>query len=407
MPLPIQIDKSTPADADNPSAGAAKIRDLKDFLESVFGLTDATNYTAAAFGITTAGIVTVKQNPFSPDSSDGSALGSTSKMWSDLFLAAGAVVNFNNGNATLTHAAGRLDLSVSLGIRGVSYVWPSADGAANAMLQTNGSGTLSWATPASTVGVNNFRLIKSGSNLTLEAVNGNQIDIGGTIYTYTSMPTKAASGNDIEGVGIAASTLYYIYLKDSSGTAVLEFGTTGYTVDSVGRPMRTGDNTRRCVGFVRTTSGSAWADTAAQIFVRSRDNRKAKTGKNFFTADRTTADTTDPPVVEINSEIRVECLVWADEIAEVRVSGRASVDSAGTGLGTAIAFDGTTAEDGEARNHSAGASQQHSIGLSCGKALSEGYHYATILGQVGGGTGTWAGSANANRVTLYLSIGRP
>ncbi len=43
-------------------------------------------------------------------SSDGGALGSATKMWSDLFLAAGAVINFNNGNVTLTHSAGVLTL---------------------------------------------------------------------------------------------------------------------------------------------------------------------------------------------------------------------------------------------------------------------------------------------------------
>jgi hypothetical protein len=43
-----------------------------------------------------------------PTSSDGAALGSTSLMWSDLFLASGAVVNFNNGNLTLTHSSGLL-----------------------------------------------------------------------------------------------------------------------------------------------------------------------------------------------------------------------------------------------------------------------------------------------------------
>lgn len=47
----------------------------------------------------------------SPGVSDQSALGSTSLMWSDLFLASGAVVNFNNGNVTITHAAGLLTLA--------------------------------------------------------------------------------------------------------------------------------------------------------------------------------------------------------------------------------------------------------------------------------------------------------
>lgn len=45
-----------------------------------------------------------------PSSSDGAALGSTSLMWSDLFLASGAVVNFNNGNVTATHSTNTLTI---------------------------------------------------------------------------------------------------------------------------------------------------------------------------------------------------------------------------------------------------------------------------------------------------------
>lgn len=48
-----------------------------------------------------------------PGTSDGAALGSTTKMWSDLFVASGAVINFNNGNVTLTHGAGSLTLGGS------------------------------------------------------------------------------------------------------------------------------------------------------------------------------------------------------------------------------------------------------------------------------------------------------
>ena len=43
-----------------------------------------------------------------PTSSDGAALGSGTKMWSDLFLASGGVVNFNNGDVTLTHSSNTL-----------------------------------------------------------------------------------------------------------------------------------------------------------------------------------------------------------------------------------------------------------------------------------------------------------
>lgn len=45
-----------------------------------------------------------------PDADDGAALGTGVLGWSDLFLASGAVINFNNGNVTLTHSAGVLTL---------------------------------------------------------------------------------------------------------------------------------------------------------------------------------------------------------------------------------------------------------------------------------------------------------
>ena len=46
--------------------------------------------------------------------SDGGALGSTSYMWSDLFLASGAVINFHVGDITLTHSAEVLTLAGGL-----------------------------------------------------------------------------------------------------------------------------------------------------------------------------------------------------------------------------------------------------------------------------------------------------
>ena len=46
-----------------------------------------------------------------PSASDGYALGSASKMWSDLFLASGAVVNFNAGDVTMTHSANEVTVA--------------------------------------------------------------------------------------------------------------------------------------------------------------------------------------------------------------------------------------------------------------------------------------------------------
>jgi len=46
-----------------------------------------------------------------PATTDVAMLGSTSLMWADLFLASGAVINFNNGDVTITHSADNLAIS--------------------------------------------------------------------------------------------------------------------------------------------------------------------------------------------------------------------------------------------------------------------------------------------------------
>lgn len=51
-----------------------------------------------------------------PRTDDGAPLGSTANKWSDLFLASGAVINFNSGNYTITHSAGALTLNGALSI---------------------------------------------------------------------------------------------------------------------------------------------------------------------------------------------------------------------------------------------------------------------------------------------------
>ena len=55
--------------------------------------------------------IELAENSLSPGTSDGTALGTTSLMWSDLFLASGGVVNFNNGNVTLTHSSNTLTIT--------------------------------------------------------------------------------------------------------------------------------------------------------------------------------------------------------------------------------------------------------------------------------------------------------
>lgn len=70
-------------------------------------LTDETGTGAAVFA-TSPGFTTAAN----PISNDGAALGTTSLGWSDLHLASGAVLNWANGNSTITHSSGLLTMGV-------------------------------------------------------------------------------------------------------------------------------------------------------------------------------------------------------------------------------------------------------------------------------------------------------
>lgn len=68
---------------------------------------DAKGAGTIRLGATSTGSIEFSRTAV-PTASDGAALGTTALMWSDLFVASGAVLNFNNGDVTITHAANTL-----------------------------------------------------------------------------------------------------------------------------------------------------------------------------------------------------------------------------------------------------------------------------------------------------------
>jgi hypothetical protein len=232
-------------------------------------------------------------------------------------------------------------------------------------------------------GVNNFRLIKAGSTLTVEPVAGNAVNINGTVRVYTAMPTLSTTG-------LTADTSYYVYLSDVSGTPHLEASTTGYTVDSAGRAHMTGDPTRRLMGMARTVAGPAWEDSPAKRFVISWNNRRGLSLGSHFTAVRSRAGAT---FGEVHAEIRVEFLTWSDTTVKLFAQGGFYGDGEAAQF-TAIGIDGTTPEDGGSLAQLSASYVFPFAVAAIRSGIPEGHHYATLLNKISSPyyTGNFKGS---------------
>lgn len=71
---------------------------------------DVVGGTTLQLNIAGTGEVQITANATSPVTTDSNALGTTALMWSDLFLASAGVINWNNGDVTLTHGSNVLTL---------------------------------------------------------------------------------------------------------------------------------------------------------------------------------------------------------------------------------------------------------------------------------------------------------
>lgn len=250
----------------------------------------------------------------------------------------------------------------------------------------------------------------SGTSIKLLPYNGQGIQIAGALYPIPSAgvasgnPTTAS--NYVDGVAsqtLAASTLYYVYVFNNSGTLTLDFSTTGHSTDTtagnIGVEIKTATASRTLVGMVRTNATPNFVNSATQRFVSTYYNRRTLGLVNGFTANRTTTSTT---YVELNSEIRCEFVTWADE-AVIATSSIIANSNGTSGHAVALSVNGsTTPEDAQVFTETGG-STNLPLNPAINKALTEGYNYLTLVGcDTGGATLTLRGAAIPSSSTPTL-----
>ncbi len=129
--------------------------------------------------------------------SDGGALGSVTKMWSDLFLASGAVINFNAGNYTITHSSGDLAFSGSVtattGVTGSTLLVSSGGAFTAPSIRTTGDPELGiYFTGTQTLGFS-----QGGSKMGEFNASGLQLYGGGARVNTFSIDGTLAGNSDV------------------------------------------------------------------------------------------------------------------------------------------------------------------------------------------------------------------
>ncbi len=95
------------------SAGIKSLMQSADVVaaRTVLELGSSDTVTFGTTNVTTVAATNITASSVKPASDDGAALGDTTHNFSDLHLATGAVINYQNGNFTVTHSTGLLTFS--------------------------------------------------------------------------------------------------------------------------------------------------------------------------------------------------------------------------------------------------------------------------------------------------------
>lgn len=170
-----------------------------------------------------------------PSTNDGAALGDATHNFSDLFLAGGGVINWNNGNVLLTHTSGVLTLGTG------NLIITTAGTAAGSVLTNDGTQTatnktltspvINGATSSGSTAIN-----LGGNSGTFTTPSGTNVISGLATFASDAKPAVDGTGN----LGTAALSWDNLYL-DTLATINFDNGNAVVTHSSGVLTVSTGD----------------------------------------------------------------------------------------------------------------------------------------------------------------------
>lgn len=235
----------------------------------------------------------------------------------------------------------------------------------------------------------------SSTQIRLDPQDGNTIWVySGSNWRRRTIPSAGITAantsvyvDGTSGQNLAANLQYFVYLFDNAGVLTMDFSTTAPAVDATsGLKIKTGVATRVLVGMVRTNSSTPGQFQTPGL-VLSWYRRRGIAVSAALTADRSQTSTS---YIEVNSEIQVKFMTWAEEAVHAQFAGSSYNSNAAPGNTTAITLDGVVtvvASSGLINCPAVTHADNHSFGGFT--TLTEGYHYMTIAVKVTANTGTW------------------
>lgn len=246
------------------------------------------------------------------------------------------------------------------------------------------------------------------NNLTLVRHQGSALALldGSSVPTIRTIPS---GGVTLAPSGLTPADLYHIYAYWTGSAIALEASATVAEINTAtGAEVKTGDPTRRLVGLAWPGGGPVWVQDARLASCVSFHNRKRRTLKGKFTAERTLTATS---ATIINSEIDILVPQIGGTLISALATGRVWQDTAFAGIktlvyaktegGSFVAQDGFSAATADTDQPTANLpiAAQGKIESAASRLCR-----VTLFGLVSSGTGSWGGHASDVDKQTVLSI---